>query len=77
MIKQKVYLPAKNLDQLINQIICACIVTLDWYLFQLIVLFKPDFNSCNIFALTLVDKCTTGTLRFVSVIANFVAPVGD
>ena len=32
-----------------------------WYLFQLIVLLKPDFNCCNSFALSWVDKVTTGT----------------
>ena len=35
--------------------------TFDWYLFQLIVLLKPDFNCCNSFALSWVDKVTTGT----------------
>ena len=42
-----------------------------WYLFQLIVLLKPDFN----FILSWVDKVTTGTWSFVSVTANFSAPV--
>ena len=37
-------------------------VTLDWYLFQLTVLLKPDSNSnCfNSFTLSWVDKVTTG-----------------
>ena len=47
--------------------------TFDWYLFQLIVLLKPDFNCCNRFALSLVDEVTTGTQSFVSVIAKFVS----
>ena len=32
---------------------------------------QPDFNCCNSFALSWVDKVTTGTLNFVSDIANF------
>ena len=47
----------------------------DWYLFQLIVLLKRDFNCWNDFALSWVDKVTTGTLSFVSVIANLPASV--
>ena len=47
----------------------------DWYLFQLIVLLKPDFNYWSNFALPWVDRVTTGRLSFVSVIANFPAPV--
>ena len=39
----------------------ACIFTFDCYFFQLTILLKPDFNSCNSFALLLVDKVTTGT----------------
>ena len=33
----------------------------DWYLFQLIVLLKPEFNCCNSFALSWADKVTIGT----------------
>ena len=33
----------------------------DRYLFQLIVLLKPDFSCHNKFALSWVDKVTTGT----------------
>ena len=40
------------------------------YLFQVIVLLKPFFNCGNNFALSWVDKVTTGTLRVVSVILN-------
>ena len=47
----------------------------DSYLFQLIVLLKPDFNCRSNFALSCVNKVTTGTLSFVSVILNFPAPV--
>ena len=47
----------------------------DSYLFQLIVLLKPDFNCWSNFALSWVDKVTTGTCSFVSVIANFPSPV--
>ena len=43
------------------------------YLFELIVLLKPDFNCSNTFALSWVDKVTTTTWIFVSVIEN-VAP---
>ena len=42
----------------------------DWYLFQLIVLLKPDFNYWSYFALSWVDKVTTTTKSFVSVIAD-------
>ena len=35
--------------------------TFVWYLFQLIVLLKPDFNCSNSFALSWVDNVTTGT----------------
>ena len=44
---------------------------LDSYLFQLIVFLKPDFNCWSNFSLSLVDKVTTRTYNFVSVIANF------
>ena len=39
----------------------VCIVTFDWYLCQLIVLLKLDFNCYDSFALSCVDKVTTGT----------------
>ena len=69
MIKQKVYLLLESLNQISN--LCS-IVTFDWYLFRLIVLLKPDFNFCINFALSLVDKVTTGPSSFVSVIAKVV-----
>ena len=45
-----------------------------WLIFvPIIFFFKPDFNCCNSFALSWVDDITTGTLCFVSVIANIAA----
>ena len=41
--------------------------TLDWYLFKLIVVLKADFNCCNSFALSWVEKVKIGTKTFVSV----------
>ena len=40
---------------------CANYSGFDRYLFQLIILLKPDFNSCNNLTLSWVDKVTTGT----------------
>ena len=40
---------------------CLSGETFGWYLFQLIVLLKPDFNCCNSFASSWVGKVTTGT----------------
>ena len=51
---------------------CACLVVFDWYLFQLIFILKLEFNWSNSFTLSWVDKVTTGTKRFASVIANAV-----
>ena len=48
----------------------ACTDSFDSRLFQLIVLLKPDFNCSRRFALSWVNKVTTGTWRFVSVIPN-------
>ena len=48
---------------------------LDSHLFQIIVFLKPGFSCWSNFALSLVDKVTTGTYNFVSVIANFPSPV--
>ena len=36
---------------------------------------NPDFSCWSNFSLSLVDKVTTGTYNFVSVIANFPSPV--
>ena len=71
MIKQKAHLLLENLDQLKNlNIVFVPDVVLDWYLFQLNVLLKPDFNCFNSFTLSWVDEVTTGTLSFVSVTIN-------
>ena len=51
---------------------CLYIAIFDWYLIQLFVLLKPDFNWCNSFALLWHNQVTTRT-EFVSAIANFVA----
>ena len=40
---------------------CANNSDFDGYLFELIILLKPDFNCCNNFTLSWVDKVTTGT----------------
>ena len=40
---------------------CLSGETFGWYLFQLIVLLKPDFNCSSSFALSWVDKFTTET----------------
>ena len=44
---------------------------LEWYLFQLSVLLKPDSNYFNGFIFSWVDKVATGTQNFVLVILNF------
>ena len=52
---------------------CYCTVTFGWYLFQLIVLLKPAYNCSISFALSWVEKVTTGTLSLVSAIVNVVS----
>ena len=54
---------------------CAYVFGSDWYLLQLIILLKPDFNYSSTFASSWVDKVTTGTYSFVSVILNLLSPV--
>ena len=54
---------------------CAYVFGFDWYLFQLIVRLKPDFNWWSNFALSCVDRVTNGTKSFVSVIVNLPSPV--
>ena len=74
---QGVYLLLENLDQLSDLnvgFVYTCFRS-DWYLFQLTVLLKPDFTCWSNFALSWVDKVTTGEKIFVSVIANYSAPV--
>ena len=51
----------------------AWIVTFEWSFFTLVAYFKPNFNCCNSFAIFWVDKVTTRTQSFISVIANVVA----
>ena len=61
MVKQKVYLIPKNLDQFKYGITGFTGSVFEWYLFQLIVLLNPDFNYCYSFGSSWVDKVTTGT----------------
>lgn len=49
---------------------CASIQNFDW--FQLVDLWKPDFNSCSDFVLSWIVKVTIETESFVSVIAKAV-----
>ena len=44
-----------------------------WYLFQLILHLHLNFNCCNSFALSLIDKVITGIKNFVSVVASVVS----
>ena len=37
----------------------------------------PDFNCSSSFALSWVDKVTTGTLDFASIIVNFVSSAAE
>ena len=52
------------------------LVISDLYLFHLIVLLNPVLNYSKSFLSFSVDKVTTGTYNFVSVIWN-IAPVGE
>ena len=63
MINQKVYLLLENLNQLnnINIDLVFLLIFFDWYLLQLIVLFKWDFNYSSSFASSWVNKVTTET----------------
>ena len=47
------------------------LVFLHWYLFQLLVLLKPDSNCFNSFILSWVNKVTIRTESFLLVILNF------
>ena len=69
------YLIHENLDQLIDLNInhLALVLLLLTDICSNYYFFKPDFNCCNSFALSWVDNITTGTLCFVSVIANIAA----
>ena len=57
-------------------LVLVWLVISDLYLFHLIVLLNPDFNCSKKLLSSFVDKVTTGTYNFVSVILN-VAPVGE
>ena len=61
MTEQKVYLLPENLDQLSN-LGMGFVIVLTFF---------------NTFALSLVDKVTSGTQRFVSVTGNFFAQVAE
>ena len=63
MIKQNVYLLLQNLDQFNNpnMFFSLSIDLSDWYLLQLTVLLKHDFNFESSFALSWIDKVTTQT----------------
>ena len=74
MREQKVYFLETKINN-INIVFFLSIITFDWCLFQLIVLLKPNFNCCNSFASSGIDKITIGTIHFVSVIASVPAPV--
>ena len=45
------------------------------YLFQVNVLLKPEFDCLSSYVLSPVDKVTTETKSFVSVMSNFTLPV--
>ena len=64
MLKQKLYLHLGNLAQL-NDLKCDFVLINNCgfgrYLFHHVVLLKPYFNCGNNFALSCVDKVTTGT----------------
>ena len=61
MLKQKVYLQLEDLVELNDLSFHFVDSGFARYLFQLIVLLKPDFNCSNNFALSWVDRVTTGT----------------
>ena len=51
-------------------LVLVWLVISDLYLFHLIVLLNPDFNCSKKLLSSFVDKVTTGTYNFVSVILN-------
>ena len=62
MPKQSLFIPRKcGSTKWFKFGFCANDSGFDKYLFQLIVLLKPNFNCFNNSALTWVDKVTTGT----------------
>ena len=64
MVKQKIPWKLGSIKNF-KYLFCVCPVILDWYLFQLIVLWKSDSNCFNNFTLSWVDKVATGTQSFV------------
>ena len=71
MLEQKFYLLLESLAQLNDLNLHFVLTILFWQIFILTdCSFQPDYNCGNSFALSLVDKVTTGTERFVSVFVN-------
>ena len=54
---------------------CFCIDFLARCLFQVTILLKSDFDCLRSYVLSSINKVTTGTKKFVAVIANFTLPV--
>ena len=50
-----------DLTKSLKFVFCADNSGFDRYLFQLIILLKPDFDCCNNYALSRIDKVATGT----------------
>ena len=64
MVKQKVYLLSENfwlIKKFKYGFEAFSASFFEWYLFQLIERLNPDFNCCNSFALSWVDKVTAET----------------
>ena len=67
----QVYLFLENLIQLNDlDLDCVIMILVEKYLLQLTALLNPGFNCCNNFALSWVDKVTTGTKSFAWFISN-------
>ena len=75
MITQLITSPNVESIKQFKLLVLVCWVSSDLYLFHLIVLLNPVFNCSNNLLSSWVDKVTTGTYNFVSLILN-VAPVG-
>ena len=73
---KSLFAPCKlGLTKWFKYLFCANVFGSDWYLFQLIVFLKPGYNCWSNFALSWVDKVTTGIQGFLSVIVNLPFPV--
>ena len=59
-----------------NYWFCSCTDTFVSYFFQLIVLLKPDFKCSNSFALSWVDKVTTGTQSLLYIVYCSLRAIG-